>query len=72
MKVRSEQTPPGAFTIEDSRPGFVKVRMFRNATYHDKPYWEYDVYQIEIPANMSIDDIMKEYDLLIDRAMAEE
>ena len=62
MRVRANQSPPGAFHIEDQpdQPGHVCVKFYENAqevTKYDQDtgeqfkFWEYDEYPLIVPAS---------------------
>ena len=60
MRVRGDQSPPGAFSVENQpdRPGHKCVRFFENArnitetdegTGEKTTFWEYDEYMLCVP-----------------------
>jgi len=58
MRVKGDNSPPGAYTVETQpgKPGFVCVRLYENAQQvTEETHWVYDEYQLVVPARDDLD-----------------
>ena len=82
MRVRGDNAPSNAFTLEEQpkKPGFFLVRFYENAQEFSETRdgltitgWEYDEYQLELADTGSLsEDVLANFDTLLAQAKAAE
>lgn len=82
MRVRGDNAPSNAFTLEEQpkKPGFFLVRFYENAQEFSETRdgltitgWEYDEYHLELADTGSLsEDILANFDTLLAQAKAAE
>lgn len=82
MRVRGDNAPSNAFTLEEQpkKPGFFLVRFYENAQEFSETRdgltitgWEYDEYHLELADTGSLsEDVLANFDTLIAQAKAAE
>lgn len=82
MRVRGDNAPSNAFTLEEQpkKPGFVLVRFYENAQEFSETRdgltitgWEYDEYHLELADTGSLsEDVLANFDTLLAQAKAAE
>lgn len=82
MRVRGDNAPSNAFTLEDQpkKPGFFLVRFYENAQEFSETRdgltitgWEYDEYHLELADTGSLsEDVLANFDTLLAQAKAAE
>lgn len=82
MRVRGDNAPSNAFTVEEQpkKPGFVLVRFYENAEEFEEAQgeltisgWEYDEYLLELEDTGAIEeDVLNNFDMLLAQAKAAE
>lgn len=78
MKVRGDNAPPNAFTIEEQpkKPGYVLVRFFEHVAPFEETKdgltisgYEYDEYRLELPSSADLfETILNRYDYFLSEA----
>jgi len=78
MKVRGDNSPPNAFTLEaqPKKPGYVLARFFEHVVPFSETKdgltisgYEYDEYHLELPDSVNIfNDILEKYDYFLSEA----
>ena len=82
MRVRGDNAPSNAFTLEEQpkKPGFFPVRFYENAQEFSETRdgltitgWEYDEYHLELADTGSLsEDVLANFDTLLAQAKAAE